>query len=485
MKSMLVMKRGGIWHFLVALSIAMTLFLLVFNRQSAKVQILWLLPVTYAFSLFLTKKMFLRSTGIATIILQIIFFCRYIMVPLLWGTSVRYTDIDVSNLDYNGAVMLMAYELIAVSVAINVYLSINNRTDILKGKTLFFTKGGVIIFLVIVLWGYFVLKSPILKMHLFNFASATKEDLGLAGDMTLSDIYGKVSGVALIIFPIGLIFIYVNVITLIAKMKKHVILKLFLVLIACILYISCVWTNGYSVSRWNLIIGVLFMINVLYVVYPLKKKVINICGASLVVFVIVLGSVLKLMSFGKSDTSVKAVYEYYFNAEFYDEYFSGIVPVANGIRVYEAKSQKRSAKRIIVDCFGTFPYATKMFGISDMQVTEKLYHDVTKRTELIMPNISISLFQFGWVFSPIYSVIFCLLALWFDFKKKRSSDLYKKLFYIILTFWCSIFMAVNVDIICNNIWPSVFGLWLVMLNNKINIINRNDTKNNTLLLAQQ
>ena len=27
----------------------------------------------------------------------------------------------------------------------------------------------------------------------------------------------------------------------------------------------------------------------------------------------------------KSDTSVKTVYEYYFNAEFFDEYFSGIV----------------------------------------------------------------------------------------------------------------------------------------------------------------
>lgn len=74
---------------------------------------------------------------------------------------------------------------------------------------------------------------------------------------------------------------------------------------------------------------------------------------------IVLGSVLKLMSFGKSDTSVKTVYEYYFNAEFFDEYFSGIVPVANGIKVYEAKYQERSPERIVVDCFGTFPYATK------------------------------------------------------------------------------------------------------------------------------
>lgn len=42
-------------------------------------------------------------------------------------------------------------------------------------------------------------------------------------------------------------------------------------------------------------------------------------------------------------------------------------------------------------------------------------------------------------------------------------------------------MAINVDIICYNLWPSVFGLWLVMLNNKI---YKNDTKNHTLLLVK-
>lgn len=159
-----------------------------------------------------------------------------------------------------------------------------------------------------------------------------------------------------------------------------------------------------ELNNWSLIHGKCVICSL-----SIEEKVINICGASLVTIVIVLGSVLKLMSFGKSDTSVKAVYEYYFNAEFYDEYFSGIVPVANGIKVYEAKYQERTPKRIVVDCFGTFPYATKLFGVSDMQVTEKFYHNITKRTELIMPNISISLFQFGWVLSPIYSVVFAYL----------------------------------------------------------------------------
>lgn len=166
------------------------------------------------------EKMYFVSSGIASVILKIVFFCRYIMVPLLWGTAMQYTDIDVPDLDYNSAVFLMAYELIVVSLAIKIYFSLNKRHNIVTEAPISLTKGGIIIFIVIVLWGFFVLKSPILKMHLFNFASATKEDFGLVGDMTLSDIYGKASGVALIIFSIGLIFIYVQIITLIARVKS-------------------------------------------------------------------------------------------------------------------------------------------------------------------------------------------------------------------------------------------------------------------------
>lgn len=66
-----------------------------------------------------------------------------------------------------------------------------------------------------------------------------------------------------------------------------------------------------ELNNWSLIHGKCVICSL-----SIEEKVINICGASLVTIVIVLGSVLKLMSFGKSDTSVKTVYEYYFNAEF-------------------------------------------------------------------------------------------------------------------------------------------------------------------------
>lgn len=120
--------RSKIWHFLIVSSIVLTLFLLAFNLQSSKVQILWLLPVTYFFSLVLTKKMYFISSGIASVILKIVFFCRYIMVPLLWGTAMQYTDIDVPDLDYNSAVFLMAYELIVVSLVIKIYFFFKQKT---------------------------------------------------------------------------------------------------------------------------------------------------------------------------------------------------------------------------------------------------------------------------------------------------------------------------------------------------------------------
>ena len=141
--------RSKIWHFLIVSSIVLTLFLLVFNLQSSKVQILWLLPVTYFFSLVLTKRMYFISSGIAPVILKVVFFCRYIMVPLLWGTAIRYSDIDVSNLDYNRAVLLMAYELIAVSLAIKIYLSLHKRNNTIIESSISLTKRGIIIFVVI------------------------------------------------------------------------------------------------------------------------------------------------------------------------------------------------------------------------------------------------------------------------------------------------------------------------------------------------
>lgn len=146
--------RSKIWHFLIVSSIVLTLFLLVFNLQSSKVQILWLLPVTYFFSLVLTKRMYFISSGIAPVILKVVFFCRYIMVPLLWGTAIRYSDIDVSNLDYNRAVLLMAYELIAVSLAIKIYLSLHKRNNTIIESSISLTKRGIIIFVVILLWGF-------------------------------------------------------------------------------------------------------------------------------------------------------------------------------------------------------------------------------------------------------------------------------------------------------------------------------------------
>lgn len=76
------------------------------------------------------------------------------MVPLLWGTAIRYSDIDVSNLDYNRAVLLMAYELIAVSLAIKIYLSLHKRNNTIIESSISLTKRGIIIFVVILLWGF-------------------------------------------------------------------------------------------------------------------------------------------------------------------------------------------------------------------------------------------------------------------------------------------------------------------------------------------
>ena len=84
-----------------------------------------------------------------------------------------------------------------------------------------------------------------------------------------------------------------------------------------------------------------------------------------------------------------------------------------------------------------------------------------------MPNITMSLFQFGWLFSPIYSILLFWLALFFERKYNTSDDLLVKLITIIIVFWCSLFMILNMNIINSNVVPFIISFGIIKIYKKI------------------
>ena len=120
----------------------------------------------------------------------------------------------------------------------------------------------------------------------------------------------------------------------------------------------------------------------------------------------------------------------------------------------------------MIDTCYNFPYAMKILGLSGSKVATDYFHMATGHYDLIMPTITQGYMQFGWILSPIYSVICTIMALWMDRKLVASRILTKKLFYIVLVFWFSLFMAVSTNVIEANIWYAVIAIWILSLEEK-------------------
>ncbi|MBP3041778.1 hypothetical protein J9303_20255, partial [Bacillaceae bacterium Marseille-Q3522] len=222
------------------------------------------------------------------------------------------------------------------------------------------------------------------------------------------------------------------------------------------------------VSRWGLLLAIIISIYVLIYFYPEKRKLILTSGLFIIVFAIAVGSMMKIWAMGEWNASVWDAVEKYLTPEYFDEYFSGIVPVANGLQLVKYYSGDVNFLNAVSDVFYEFPYAIKILGISEY-VTNYMFQRFTGHYDLIMPTIIQAKLVFGSILAPFYSATLTLLAMWSGRKVKGSSSLYKRIFYLTITFWCSLFMAVNVNIIQSNVWYAVIGLLLISMEEKLRL----------------
>ena len=51
--------------------------------------------------------------------------------------------------------------------------------------------------------------------------------------------------------------------------------------------------------------------------------------------------------------------------------------------------------------------------------------------------------------------------------------MYRRLFYTVIVFWLSLFMAVSTNVIEANIWYAVIGIWIITLEEKLRFRSSN------------
>lgn len=232
-----------------------------------------------------------------------------------------------------------------------------------------------------------------------------------------------------------------------------------------ICYILAITFTELNVNRWLIIATGLsntFMINYFFPKYKRKILIISTIGIFIFIF---LGTFIK---FKDTEISLLNFYRMYLSYESFDAYFMGIEQINFGIKMIENNPIVRTLESTLADFFGSMPLVSKFFSSTSPR-TVNFYLEYLNRTDLICPTVIQSMAHFGKLGSPIIGMFFTYLAMYFNKKLNNTKDPYKMFILIELIFYCSIFFAINMSIITDNIWFRVLYLILLSINKPIKI----------------
>lgn len=451
MKSSIYQKLYSLFLFWGFIEAVIILF-----RNLSPISNLALLPLTYAVSMPLVKNFYSKNKiGLAFVIIEIVKICRYLILPLMISNERLFEGVNLAPQHNESAVLFISYELIIVSLVTFFFERKAKLIPTLKNPNK--VKVTLMWYVFIIFGAYVIASEPMLQLRLFNFKMSVLNELKLNLDSNET-----MSGVSRIFFHIGILTSFAFLATRIHKLPISKNITLLFQLILCLLLVSSLWTNEIgSVSRWNMMIGILLSIYILFFYYPNSRNKILIGGLGGVLFVVIIGSLLKTLSFGYNDYTLSDSTQMYFSSQYFDEYFQGVRSVSNGIFVTQKYSNLNIFNGVLTDWFFSFPFLMKMVGLSNHPVASHYYHILSNRYDLVFPTITMGLLRFGWILAPLYSGIAVFFALHFDRKLEKEQNILLQLFYIYLVFWFSLFMAINPNVINPNIWASLFGIWLI------------------------
>lgn len=429
----------------------------------------FLLPMCYGFFQALGKKIFKRNSGIAFTIIQVIMFFRYVITPIItcsiYDQSRLFLYADSRN-HLGFAIFLMLYEMSAVYLALyfivprfmGINLSITKKEAHMSKAD---GKIGIVQISIIAFWLLIIVSSPECRSYLFRFTDINVQTI------SQQEYQSQISGIYLVFYYIGLIVIYSLIISIIQKRKmlfKWNSIRLISIILVSVFFVSSTWSNGESVSRWALMIGAIVMMYILVQNFPNSTKVIFIFGILGMVVLLLVGSFAKTLVLGKGLTFNESV-QSYISVRYINEYFSGIFPVANGISVAR-RIEGNPLFVVLYDLFANVPYFLSKLNLN-VASTLVQFRYLTGRNDLIMPTIASGYAVFTVIFSPAYSVLMVCLAFKAEEKLKKSSDVLIQVFLLYIVYWCSLFMAVNINIIQSACWKYVIGLILISLEKRI------------------
>lgn len=419
---------------------------------------LFLLPLTYAITLPLVKLYYRNNFNFAVTIIEITKFGRYIVLPLTYVASDYFNGIDLNIDRHEEAVLLMCYELVAVSFVMFLYsrkkTSYNHIHSISQSVVI---KHGIIVKGIIVLWVMLILLYSEWRDQLFNFSIKIQQ--------FITSNEPQYNNIQKLLFEIGKVFIYVYALNLVSKhfSKARVVGVLFVSL----LFISSSWSDGFSVSRWGLIVFTAASLYALMSFYPEKRQLIATIGVSLTAIIVIVGSMMKMLLWGYANVTASDATNVFLASNYFDYYFEGVYSVSNGLDVPSMYGSKIGLRNFLSDLFYHFPFAVRIFSLTGHGFSEYYYKIAVGDTSLICPNLVQSYFYFGKIGCPFFSCLSVWGALHLSKKLETAQELTVRLLYFISIFWFSLVFCVNFTVTEAHIWFLLIGVWLCKQDEKL------------------
>lgn len=404
---------------------------------------IYLLPLSYASSLLICRQLANRFTSLSVAILNTVCLIRYVIYPLILviekADGTYYTSIS------NDAIFLMIYEIIAVQIFLNFYIKKIDKHELTNSNSFSnselgpFNKGLLLLVLPI---GFLF---PSL-FSIFRF-------LGLQGG-------ASVPGVIAVVFEMGMMVMYVYLLSFFSKRGNLV--SFILSLTVAIGYIFLTMVSGENVRRWLFLWTGIPTVFALLKSYPQYKKAISTFSLIGIPLGIFFGSFAK---FALSNISMSEFFQNFMGTEMLSEYFGGLNGLSYSM-VHLANDVKASTiTSTLTDLFGNMPIVSRFFNVEDYS-TQFIYQSLIERKDLICPLLGQSFTHFGAIGAPLFSIIMAILAIEFEIIAKKSQNIYQFYASTMMCVVFSLFMCLNTMIILTHAWTLIIFLIIQRFNNK-------------------
>lgn len=442
---------------MILISFSVSVILLADFDKPAHYNLLFILPLIFALYLLVYAKLFksfFDNIGI-TMILGLLF-VRLVLSPIFMLLG-GYNDKITTNVYFNTSISitLVAYETIAIMTAL--FLSakkcpnkenknnFSNCSFYINRKYI-----GVLFILVIIQVAIFIYTPGLLEGYrsIFDMNDPTFTHLeqahitrkyGTSFGTKLSLVTGQYLMKLLKLLLPNVIIIFINS----RKRNKYRKLLSYFVLVGQLFLV-----DG-AIARSIIYILISFLL--ISYIYPYKRikkiaKILIISSFSVVFYWLF-----------RSNLVGREINEYF--STIFNIYFSGVNIVSGSFNLPADLGMR--LQYFLYDFLKAIPYGNTIFALSetDSQIYFNLVNGVTGQ---IPTTIGSGYYYFGFILSPIYSIIFAVMAYKTGQKANETSNLISKIRYLFLTITFSMgIIMYNIPITLTNLFSVGIPMYII------------------------